>query len=185
MGRSHRRFSHARGSKVKTSCDSNDTFFSDREMFARQILKRNVKVQDVDFQFLTNTCFIDEKWIFEVKALEARRWKDWRECFDFLVKADLPNAAHKVFIHSLVVYKVLYFQIMMEYIIAEALVSGESEYLEEKLSLLREADEQIENWDLQGLVYLDYFTAVTIIEKLKQNPSVWLPNASSYLFYFH
>lgn len=74
---------------------------------------------------------------------------------------------------------------MMEHIIAEALVSGESEYLEEKLSLLREADELIENWDLQGLVYLDYFTAVTIIEKLKQNPSVWFPNTSSYLLYFH
>ena len=69
---------------------------SDREKFVRKILKRNIKVQDTDFQFLTETCHIDEKWIFEVKALEARRWQDWRECFDFLVKADLPNAAHKV-----------------------------------------------------------------------------------------
>ena len=69
---------------------------------------------------------------------------------------------------------------MMEHIIAEALVSGESEYLEEKLTQLRQADEHIENWDLQGLVYLDYFTAVTIIENLKQNPSVYSPDASSY-----
>ena len=72
------------------------TIFSDREKFARKILKRNIKVQDTDFQFLTETCHIDEKWIFEVKALEARRWQDWRECFHFLLKADLPNAAHKV-----------------------------------------------------------------------------------------
>lgn len=127
---------------------------SDREQFTRKILKRNVKVQYTDFQFLTETCHIDEKWIFEVKALEARRWQDWRECFDFLVIADLPNAAHKI---------------MMDHIIADALVAGESEYLEDKLSQLRKFEERIENWDLQGLVFLDYFTAVSIIEQIKQS----------------
>merc|ERR1712037_428115 len=86
----------------------------------------------------------------------ARRWQDWRECFDFLVKADLPNAAHKI---------------MMDHIIAEALVAGESEYLEEKLGELRKFEERIENWDLQGLVFLDYFTAVSIIEQIKQSPT--------------
>ena len=60
---------------------------------------------------------------------------------------------------------------MMDHIIAEALVAGESEYLEEKLGELRKFEERIENWDLQGLVFLDYFTAVSIIEQIKQSPT--------------
>jgi len=65
------------------------------------------------------------------------------------------------------------FKIMMDHIIADALVAGESEYLEDKLSQLRKFEERIENWDLQGLVFLDYFTAVSIIEQIKQSQTVF------------
>ena len=62
---------------------------------------------------------------------------------------------------------------MMDHIIADALVAGESQYLEDKLSHLQKFEERIENWDLQGLVFLDYFTAVSIIEQIKQSQTVF------------
>ena len=74
----------------------------------------------------------------------------------------------------------------MDNIIAEALVAGESEYLEEKLSELRKFEERIENWDLQGLVFLDYFTAVSIIEHVKQSPTaeVFILIYKQIIYYF-
>lgn len=124
----------------------------DRERAVRGILKRNVKVAEKDFEFLLSTCQIDERWVYEVKALEAIRWKDWREALNYLINADLYNAAHKV---------------LMEEIAARSLIDGDVEYLAHKLGRLSDLEENIENWETEGAVYFDFFTASTLIKRLE------------------
>ena len=79
----------------------NKVDLSSREKSVKEILLRNVKIE-VDEEiceiedFLVHQIGVPQTWLFEAKAAEALRWKDYRETVKYLIQAECFNTAHDV-----------------------------------------------------------------------------------------
>ncbi|KAI1241412.1 hypothetical protein IHE44_0004885 [Lamprotornis superbus] len=133
-----------------------------REQAVRELLGRHCALADspeswAKETFLTQRLCIPPHWIHEAKAVRARMEGDKHKEALFLFKAGHWNQCHKLVVRHLA---------------SDAIINENYKYLKGFLEDLAppERSALIQDWELAGLVYLDYIRVNEMLDRIQQ---VW------------
>ncbi|XP_030055686.1 nuclear pore complex protein Nup98-Nup96 isoform X2 [Microcaecilia unicolor] len=134
-----------------------------RESAVRELLNRHCGLcETAESQqkeaFLIQRLCIPAQWIYEAKAIRAKRDGDGHKEALYLSKAGHWNQCHKLFIRHLA---------------SDAIINENYEYLKgflEELAL-PERSSLIQDWDTAGLLFLDYIRVLEMLNRIQQDCS--------------
>ncbi|XP_062344221.1 nuclear pore complex protein Nup98-Nup96 isoform X5 [Cinclus cinclus] len=131
-----------------------------REQAVRELLGRHCALADTPESwaketFLTQRLCIPPHWIHEAKAVRARMEGDKHKEALFLFKAGHWNQCHKLVVRHLA---------------SDAIINENYKYLKGFLEDLAppERSALIQDWELAGLVYLDYIRVNEMLDRIQQ-----------------
>ncbi|XP_027557641.1 nuclear pore complex protein Nup98-Nup96 isoform X2 [Neopelma chrysocephalum] len=131
-----------------------------REKAVRELLGRHCALADIPESwaketFLTQRLCLPPHWIHEAKAVRARMEGDKHKEALFLFKAGHWNQCHKLVVRHLA---------------SDAIINENYKYLKGFLEDLSppERSALIQDWELAGLVYLDYIRVNEMLDRIQQ-----------------
>ncbi|XP_063162102.1 nuclear pore complex protein Nup98-Nup96 [Candoia aspera] len=132
-----------------------------RERAVRELLNRHCKLLEVPPEswdkeaFLTEKLCVPPEWIYEAKALWARRQGDKPREALYLFKAGHWNQCH---------------QLVVRHLASDAIVNENYTYLKGFLEDLSSPQRSslIQGWDTAGLVFLDYLQVLEMVHRIQQ-----------------
>ncbi|NXX51457.1 NUP98 protein, partial [Tricholaema leucomelas] len=131
-----------------------------REKAVRELLSRHCQLQEspeswAKETFLTQRLCVPPAWIHEAKAVRARVEGDKHKEALFLFKAGHWNQCHKL---------------VVRYLASDAIINENYRYLKGFLEDLAppERSSLIQDWELAGLVYLDYILVIEMVDRIQQ-----------------
>ncbi|RMB89601.1 hypothetical protein DUI87_34024 [Hirundo rustica rustica] len=131
-----------------------------REKAVRELLSRHCALADspeswAKETFLTQRLCVPPRWIHEAKAVRARMEGDRHKEALFLFKAGHWNQCHKLVVRHLA---------------SDAIINENYKYLKGFLEDLAppERSALIQDWELAGLVYLDYIRVNEMLDRIQQ-----------------
>ncbi|XP_065601801.1 nuclear pore complex protein Nup98-Nup96 isoform X2 [Cyrtonyx montezumae] len=131
-----------------------------RERAVRELLGRHCALSETPESwaketFLTQQLCVPAEWIHEAKAVRARMEGDRHKEALFLFKAGHWNQCHKLVVCHLA---------------SDAIINENYKYLKEFLEDLSppERSALIQDWELAGLVYLDYIRVIEMLDRIQQ-----------------
>ncbi|XP_068024646.1 nuclear pore complex protein Nup98-Nup96 [Melanerpes formicivorus] len=131
-----------------------------REKAVRELLSRHCQLQEsseawAQETFLTQRLCVPPAWIHEAKAVRARMEGDKHKEAFFLFKAGHWNQCHKL---------------VVRYLASDAIINENYKYLKGFLEDLAPAERSslIQDWEVAGLVYLDYIHVMEMVERIQQ-----------------
>ncbi|KAJ7428440.1 hypothetical protein BTVI_00602 [Pitangus sulphuratus] len=131
-----------------------------REKAVRELLSRHCALADspeswAKETFLTQRLCVPPQWIHEAKAVRARMEGDKHKEALFLFKAGHWNQCHKLVVRHLA---------------SDAIINENYKYLKGFLEDLSppERSTLIQDWELAGLVYLDYIRVNEMLDRIQQ-----------------
>ncbi|KAF4798463.1 nuclear pore complex protein Nup98-Nup96 isoform X1 [Turdus rufiventris] len=131
-----------------------------REQAVRELLSRHCALADTPESwaketFLTQRLCVPPHWIHEAKAVRARMEGDKHKEALFLFKAGHWNQCHKLVVRHLA---------------SDAIINENYKYLKGFLEDLAppERSALIQDWELAGLVYLDYIRVNEMLDRIQQ-----------------
>uniref|UniRef100_G1NQU8 Nuclear pore complex protein Nup98-Nup96 n=1 Tax=Meleagris gallopavo TaxID=9103 RepID=G1NQU8_MELGA len=145
-----------------------------REKAVRELLGRHCALCETPESwaketFLTQRLCVPAEWIHEAKAVRARMEGDKHKEALFLFKAGHWNQCHKLVVRHLA---------------SDAIINENYKYLKGFLEDLSppERSALIQDWELAGLVYLDYIRVIEMVDRIQQvTRSVPAPHHSLYM----
>ncbi|XP_009996804.1 PREDICTED: nuclear pore complex protein Nup98-Nup96 [Chaetura pelagica] len=131
-----------------------------REKAVRELLDRHCSLEETPESwskevFLTERLCVPPEWIHEAKAVRARMEGDKHKEALFLFKAGHWNQCHKLVVRHLA---------------SDAIINENYKYLKGFLEDLAppERSALIQDWELAGLVYLDYIHVTEMLDRIQQ-----------------
>ncbi|XP_035757548.1 nuclear pore complex protein Nup98-Nup96 isoform X2 [Egretta garzetta] len=131
-----------------------------REKAVRELLNRHCVLSETPESwaketFLTQRLCVPSEWIHEAKAVRARMEGDKHKEALFLFKAGHWNQCHKLVIRHLA---------------SDAIINENYKYLKGFLEDLAppERSALIQDWEMAGLVYLDYICVIEMLDRIQQ-----------------
>ncbi|NWU85362.1 NUP98 protein, partial [Onychorhynchus coronatus] len=131
-----------------------------REKAVRELLSRHCTLAETPESwaketFLTQRLCVPPQWIHEAKAIRARMEGDKHKEALFLFKAGHWNQCHKLVVRHLA---------------SDAIINENYKYLKGFLEDLSppERSALIQDWELAGLVYLDYIRVNEMLDRIQQ-----------------
>ncbi|XP_072183155.1 nuclear pore complex protein Nup98-Nup96 isoform X3 [Excalfactoria chinensis] len=131
-----------------------------REKAVRELLGRHCALCETPESwaketFLTQRLCVPAEWIHEAKAIRARMEGDKHKEALFLFKAGHWNQCHKLVVRHLA---------------SDAIINEDYKYLKGFLEDLSppERSALIQDWELAGLVYLDYIRVIEMVDRIQQ-----------------
>ncbi|NXD87632.1 NUP98 protein, partial [Halcyon senegalensis] len=131
-----------------------------REKAVRELLSRHCALSETPESwaketFLTQRLCIPPEWIHEAKAVRARMEGDKHKEALFLFKARHWNQCHKLVVRHLA---------------SDAIINENYKYLKGFLEDLAppERSALIQDWEMTGLVYLDYIHVIEMLDRIQQ-----------------
>ncbi|XP_021239754.1 nuclear pore complex protein Nup98-Nup96 isoform X2 [Numida meleagris] len=131
-----------------------------RERAVRELLGRHCALAEspeswAKETFLTQRLCVPAEWIHEAKAVRARMEGDKHKEALFLFKAGHWNQCHKLVVRHLA---------------SDAIINENYKYLKGFLEDLSppERSTLIQDWELAGLVYLDYIRVIEMVDRIQQ-----------------
>ncbi|KAM4697293.1 nuclear pore complex protein Nup98-Nup96 isoform 2-T2 [Discoglossus pictus] len=131
-----------------------------REAAVRELLHRHCALYDTPESLAKETFLIDRlcipsEWIHEAKATRSKRDGDKHREALYLFKAGHWNRCHKL---------------VVQHLASDAIINENYRYLKsflEDLSL-PERSRHIQDWEVAGLVYLDYIGVIETLNRIRQ-----------------
>ncbi|XP_025029555.1 nuclear pore complex protein Nup98-Nup96 isoform X1 [Python bivittatus] len=131
-----------------------------RERAVRELLNRHCKLLEMPESwdkeaFLTEKLGVPPEWIYEAKALWARREGDKPREALYLFKAGRWNQCH---------------QLVVRHLASDAIINENYTYLKGFLEDLSSPQRStlIQGWDTAGLVFLDYLQVIDMVNRIQQ-----------------
>ncbi|KAK9402698.1 nuclear pore complex protein Nup98-Nup96 [Crotalus adamanteus] len=131
-----------------------------RERAVRELLSRHCKLLELPESrnkeaFLTEKLCVPPAWIYEAKALWARREGDRPREALYLFKAGHWNQCH---------------QLVVRHLASDAIINENYTYLKGFLEDLSSPERcsLIQGWDTAGLVFLDYLQVIEMVDRIQQ-----------------
>ncbi|XP_070799158.1 nuclear pore complex protein Nup98-Nup96 isoform X2 [Pituophis catenifer annectens] len=131
-----------------------------RERAVRELLNRHCKLLELPESrdkeaFLTQKLCVPPEWIYEAKALWARREGDKTREALYLFKAGHWNQCH---------------QLVVRHLASDAIINENYTYLKGFLEDLASPERcsLIQGWDTAGLVFLDYLQVIEMVSRIQQ-----------------
>ncbi|NWX20069.1 NUP98 protein, partial [Aegotheles bennettii] len=131
-----------------------------REKAVRELLGRHCVLTETPESwaketFLTQRLCVPPEWIHEAKAIRARMEGDKHKEALFLFKAGHWNQCHKLVVRHLA---------------SDAIINEDYKYLKGFLEDLAppERSALIQDWEVAGLVYLDYIHVIEMLDRIQQ-----------------
>ncbi|XP_015686037.1 nuclear pore complex protein Nup98-Nup96-like, partial [Protobothrops mucrosquamatus] len=131
-----------------------------RERAVRELLSRHCKLLELPESrnkeaFLTEKLCVPPAWIYEAKALWARREGDSAREALYLFKAGHWNQCH---------------QLVVRHLASDAIINENYTYLKGFLEDLSSPERcsLIQGWDTAGLVFLDYLQVIEMVNRIQQ-----------------
>uniref|UniRef100_A0A8C0F127 Nuclear pore complex protein Nup98-Nup96 n=1 Tax=Bubo bubo TaxID=30461 RepID=A0A8C0F127_BUBBB len=131
-----------------------------REKAVRELLNRHCALTETPESwaketFLTQRLCVPPEWIHEAKAVRARMEGDKHKEALFLFKAGHWNQCHKLVVRHLA---------------SDAIINENYKYLKGFLEdlALPERSALIQDWEVAGLVYLDYIRVIEMLDRIQQ-----------------
>ncbi|NXK46486.1 NUP98 protein, partial [Chauna torquata] len=131
-----------------------------REKAVRELLSRHCALSETPESwaketFLTQRLCVPAEWIHEAKAVRARMEGDKYKEALFLFKAGHWNQCHKLVVRHLA---------------SDAIINENYKYLKGFLEDLSppERSTLIQDWEVAGLVYLDYIRVIEMVDRIQQ-----------------
>ncbi|XP_062423496.1 nuclear pore complex protein Nup98-Nup96 isoform X5 [Rhea pennata] len=131
-----------------------------REKAVRELLSRHCVLSETPESwtkeaFLTQRLCVPPEWIHEAKAVRARMEGDKHKEALFLFKAGHWNQCHKLVVRHLA---------------SDAIINENYKYLKGFLEDLSppERSTLIQDWEMAGLVYLDYIRVTEMLDRIQQ-----------------
>ncbi|XP_054696566.1 nuclear pore complex protein Nup98-Nup96 isoform X3 [Grus americana] len=131
-----------------------------REKAVRELLNRHCVLSETPESwaketFLTRRLCVPPEWIHEAKAVRARMEGDKHKEALFLFKAGHWNECHKLVVRHLA---------------SDAIINENYKYLKGFLEDLAppERSALIQDWEMAGLVYLDYIRVIEMLDRIQQ-----------------
>uniref|UniRef100_A0A8C0AVT0 Nuclear pore complex protein Nup98-Nup96 n=1 Tax=Buteo japonicus TaxID=224669 RepID=A0A8C0AVT0_9AVES len=131
-----------------------------REKAVRELLNRHCVLSETPESwaketFLTQRLCVPPEWIHEAKAVRARMEGDKHKEALFLFKAGHWNQCHKLVVRHLA---------------SDAIINENYKYLKGFLEDLAppERSALIQDWEMAGLVYLDYIRVIEMLDRIQQ-----------------
>ncbi|KAM9388581.1 nuclear pore complex protein Nup98-Nup96 [Phaethornis superciliosus] len=131
-----------------------------RERAVRELLSRHCVLSETPESwaketFLTQKLCVPPEWIHEAKAVRARAEGDKHKEALFLFKAGHWNQCHKLVVRHLA---------------SDAIINENYKYLKGFLEDLAppERSTLIQDWEMAGLVYLDYILVIEMLDRIQQ-----------------
>uniref|UniRef100_A0A663M320 Nuclear pore complex protein Nup98-Nup96 n=1 Tax=Athene cunicularia TaxID=194338 RepID=A0A663M320_ATHCN len=131
-----------------------------REKAVRELLTRHCALAETPESwaketFLTQRLCVPPEWIHEAKAVRARMEGDKHKEALFLFKAGHWNQCHKLVVRHLA---------------SDAIINENYKYLKGFLEdlALPERSALIQDWEVAGLVYLDYIRVIEMLDRIQQ-----------------
>ncbi|XP_032076064.1 nuclear pore complex protein Nup98-Nup96 isoform X2 [Thamnophis elegans] len=131
-----------------------------RERAVRELLNRHCKLLELPESgekeaFLTQKLCVPPEWIYEAKALWARREGDKTREALYLFKAGHWNQCH---------------QLVVRHLASDAIINENYTYLKGLLEDLASPKRcsLIQGWDTAGLVFLDYLQVIEMVSRIQQ-----------------
>ncbi|XP_025904918.1 nuclear pore complex protein Nup98-Nup96 isoform X2 [Nothoprocta perdicaria] len=131
-----------------------------RERAVRELLSRHCSLQETPESwnkeaFLTQRLRVPPEWLHEAKAVRARAEGDQHKEALFLFKAGHWNQCHKLVVRHLA---------------SDAIINENYKYLKGFLEELSapERSALIQDWEVAGLVYLDYIRVTEMLDRIQQ-----------------
>uniref|UniRef100_A0A672V105 Nuclear pore complex protein Nup98-Nup96 n=1 Tax=Strigops habroptila TaxID=2489341 RepID=A0A672V105_STRHB len=131
-----------------------------REKAVRELLNRHCVLSETPESwaketFLTQRLCVPPHWIHEAKAVRARMEGDKHKEALFLFKAGHWNQCHKLVVRHLA---------------SDAIINENYKYLKGFLEDLAppERSALIQDWEMAGLVYLDYIRVIEMLDRIQQ-----------------
>lgn len=134
-----------------------------RETAVRELLNRHCALRETP-ETLTKEKFLIEKlqipaeWIYEAKAIRARRDGDRHREALYLLRAGHWNQCHKL---------------VCRHLASDTIINENYSYLSGFLKELARPENcaHIQGWDTAGQVYLDYISVIEMLNHIRQNES--------------
>ncbi|XP_040282604.1 nuclear pore complex protein Nup98-Nup96 isoform X1 [Bufo bufo] len=134
-----------------------------RETSVRELLNRHCALRET-LETLTKEKFLIEKlcipaeWIYEAKAIRARREGDHHREALYLLRAGHWNQCHRL---------------VCRHLASDAIINENYSYLRSFLDELSRPENcaHIQGWDTAGQVYMDYIGVVEMLNHIRQNES--------------
>ncbi|KAM4046585.1 LOW QUALITY PROTEIN: nuclear pore complex protein Nup98-Nup96 [Anomaloglossus baeobatrachus] len=134
-----------------------------REASVRELLTRHCALRETPEtlrkeKFLVEKLRINAEWIYEAKAIRARRDGDRHREALYLLRARHWNQCHKL---------------VCRHLASDAIINENYSYLRSFLDELSRPENcaHIQGWDTAGQVYLDYISVIEMLEHIRQNES--------------
>ncbi|XP_040390705.1 nuclear pore complex protein Nup98-Nup96 isoform X1 [Cygnus olor] len=131
-----------------------------REKAVRELLNRHCVLSETPESwaketFLTKRLCVPAEWIHEAKAVRARMEGDKHKEALFLFKAGHWNQCHKLVVRHLA---------------SDAIINENYKYLKGFLEDLSPPERSvlIQDWEVAGLVYLDYIRVIEMVDRIQQ-----------------
>uniref|UniRef100_A0A8B9VJ17 Nuclear pore complex protein Nup98-Nup96 n=1 Tax=Anas zonorhyncha TaxID=75864 RepID=A0A8B9VJ17_9AVES len=131
-----------------------------REKAVRELLHRHCVLSETPESwaketFLTQRLCVPAEWIHEAKAVRARMEGDRHKEALFLFKAGHWNQCHKLVVRHLA---------------SDAIINENYKYLKGFLEDLSPPERSvlIQDWEVAGLVYLDYIRVIEMVDRIQQ-----------------
>ncbi|XP_074672849.1 nuclear pore complex protein Nup98-Nup96-like [Strix aluco] len=131
-----------------------------QEKAVRELLNRHCALAETPESwaketFLTQRLCVPPEWIHEAKAVRARMEGDKHKEALFLFKAGHWNQCHKLVVRHLA---------------SDAIINENYKYLKGSLEdlALPERSALIQDWEVAGLVYLDYIRVIEVLDRIQQ-----------------
>ncbi|XP_069825440.1 nuclear pore complex protein Nup98-Nup96 isoform X2 [Dendropsophus ebraccatus] len=134
-----------------------------RETSVRELLNRHCALREtpetlMKEKFLIEKLHIPAEWIYEAKAIRARRDGDRHREALYLLRAGHWNQCHKL---------------VCRYLASDAIINENYSYLRSFLDEMSRPENcvHIQGWDTAGQVYLDYISVIEMLNHIRQNES--------------
>ncbi|XP_069615683.1 nuclear pore complex protein Nup98-Nup96 [Ranitomeya imitator] len=134
-----------------------------REASVRELLTRHCALRETPEtlakeKFLVEKLLIPAEWIYEAKAIRARRDGDHHREALYLLRARHWNQCHKL---------------VCRHLASDAIINENYTYLRSFLDQLSRPENcvHIQGWDTAGQVYMDYISVIEMLELIRQNES--------------
>ncbi|CAH2226048.1 nuclear pore complex Nup98-Nup96 isoform X1 [Pelobates cultripes] len=126
-----------------------------RELLNRHCILRETPESLAKETFLVTKLCVPAEWIYEAKAIRAKRHNDRHKESHYLLKAGHWNDCHKL---------------VTRYLASDAIINEDYKYLRHFLDVLASPErcKHIQDWDTAGQVYLDYTTVVEMLNCIQQ-----------------
>ncbi|KAG8544950.1 hypothetical protein GDO81_021581 [Engystomops pustulosus] len=134
-----------------------------RETSVRELLNRHCALREspdtlAKEKFLREKLCLPPEWIYQAKAIRARRDGDHHREALYLLRAGHWNQCHKL---------------VCRHLASDAIINENYSYLRSFLDELSRPENcvHIQGWDTAGQVYLDYIGIIEMLDRIRQNES--------------